>query len=232
MLARLAPSDQSGSSAEPKCVLCDDTGLVVMADKAARRCDCYLARVRTARLARIPARYASAILGQLEARPELHKGQLETIQEIQSAPFESYLLVGKPDCGKTHLMWALFRNAIDSGRHAVACTAIQLLEEYRRCFESKDFEAEVTIRGSHLRNATAPISVFIDDIDKARPSEYAAEQLFDVIDAAYSHGHQLVVVSNLDTGTMEKHFNREDERYGAAIVRRLASEDTNLVEMF
>ena len=50
-----------------------------------------------------------------------------------------------------------------------------------------------------------------------------AEQLFELLDAAHSNGHQIVVTSNLYGDDLVKHFERADEsgRYGAAIVRRI-----------
>ena len=71
----------------------------------------------------------------------------------------------------------------------------------------------------------------IDDIDKARPTEYAAEQFFEILNAIYEYQHQLVVTTNLRVKELADHFDRADERFGGAIVRRL-TENAKIYEMF
>jgi DNA replication protein DnaC len=58
-------------------------------------------------------------------------------------------------------------------------------------------------------------ALVLDDIDKARPSQYAAEQLFCAIDTRVTHGAQLLVTTNLELDELA-------DRYGPAIVSRLA----------
>lgn len=60
----------------------------------------------------------------------------------------------------------------------------------------------------------------LDDLDKARPTEYVAERLFAAIDGCYANGTGLVVTSNL---TLSELGDRWPDPYGAAITSRLSS---------
>jgi DNA replication protein DnaC len=59
----------------------------------------------------------------------------------------------------------------------------------------------------------------LDDIDKARPKEYAAEQLFLAIDTRMTAGRSLLVTTNLDLSALAARFPAP---FGEAIVSRLA----------
>ena len=62
-------------------------------------------------------------------------------------------------------------------------------------------------------------ALVLDDIDKVRASEYAAEQLFCAIDNRVTAGAQLLITTNLALSTLAGRF---PEPYGEAIVSRLA----------
>jgi chromosomal replication initiation ATPase DnaA len=90
---------------------------------------------------------------------------------------------------------------------------------------------KVSVLPDDLRQNKTRIGLFLDDIDKAKPSEYAMEQLFELLDARLNHNHQLVWTSNLTLPKLEQHFERFDDRFGGAILRRLL-DGVQLVEMF
>jgi DNA replication protein DnaC len=58
----------------------------------------------------------------------------------------------------------------------------------------------------------------LDDLDKARPTEYAAEALFTAIDARVDGGGQLLVTTNLNGAELAQ---RWAQPYGAALADRL-----------
>lgn len=156
---------------------------------------------------------------------------------IQANPEGSYVLAGKPGSGKSLLMWLLYRHAIkQTDRKVVVCTLAELLEEYRAFIQSsmnRETPKLPSLNAAELRQTERPYSIFIDDLDKARPTEYAAEQLFEILNAIYEFQHQLVVTTNLGIGNraLQYHFERADERFGAALVRRL-TDGRKVIEMF
>jgi IstB-like ATP binding protein len=62
-------------------------------------------------------------------------------------------------------------------------------------------------------------ALVLDDLDKTRPSEYAAEQLFCAIDSRVTAGAALLCTTNLALSELAERF---PEPYGEALVSRLA----------
>jgi DNA replication protein DnaC len=73
-------------------------------------------------------------------------------------------------------------------------------------------------RAEALEVLTGSRMIGLDDLDKARPSEYAAEQLFAAVDNAYSRRTPLVVTANLSPREIAGRF---DGPLGESIADRL-----------
>jgi DNA replication protein DnaC len=217
------------------CPNCYGTGFEV-GERGARRCRCRRAAILSQRLAQIPPRYEGVTLNALAARTDLHPKQKISVELMRHNPTDSYAFCGKPDTGKTHLMWALYERASrDLDRRIVACSMLQLINEYREAFKPRADDApppEVRIRPNDLMQSHTPYSLFFDDIDKPKLTEYVAEQIHALFDAAYINKHQIVVTTNLSPDRLVEHFERADDRYGAAIVRRIVHGGNNLIEFF
>jgi DNA replication protein DnaC len=172
----------------------------------------------------------------LAARTDLHPGQAATVEYVKANPDASYVFCGRPGTGKTHLFWALYERAAQNlDRPLVACSMLQLINQYREAFRPRtdpnEPAPEVMVRPNDLMSSLR-YSVFFDDIDKPKISEYVAEQVHALFDAAYNNNHQIVVTTNLDPDSLETHFSRADERYGAAIVRRIVHDGNNGFQFF
>lgn len=236
MANRQANSSQaSGLGPSFECSLCDDTGMETVPGHGARFCECRLALIRAKRLARIPPKFAGFHLAALAPNVEAHPLQAEIVPFIRANPESSYVLAGRFGSGKSLMMWLLYRNAIkQTPRKVVVCTLSELLEEFRGFIQSSvrnETPKLPSLCAAELRQTETPYSIFLDDIDKARPTEYAAEQFFEIVNAIYEYQHQLVVTTNLRVRDLSSHFDRADERFGGAIVRRLV-DNAKVVEMF
>lgn len=184
----------------------------------------------------MPEEYRSVCIADLEPRTDFHPKQAEYVTLIKSKPLNKFVICGNFGTGKTHFFWALYRAAIDANRKCYAGTLRSLITEYQTAIEkSQNQEAYILpVTADDFRQNHTPMSLFLDDIDKARPTEYVAEQLFDIVDAAYSFGHQTVVTTNLSIDGLVTHFGRADKdfgRFGGAIVRRLL-DGAEEIEMF
>lgn len=73
-------------------------------------------------------------------------------------------------------------------------------------------------RQEALNALAATDALVLDDIDKTRPTEYAAEQLFCAIDTRVTAGAGLLVTTNLAPSALAERF---PDPYGEAIVSRL-----------
>ena len=63
--------------------------------------------------------------------------------------------------------------------------------------------------------------VGIDDFHIGRPTRFAGEMIYRLLDAAYSYRHQLVVTAQLDRRKLEQHWAEAGVGYGQAIMRRV-----------
>lgn len=227
------------------CATCEDVGMQrvdvvdVKTDKKWRAttiCVCRQSKKKETMLSKIPPRYRDAELMTLTPYNDRHTKQGVVINELKENPFNSYLITGKNNAGKTHFGWALWRHASESGRRAIAITLAELLAEYRR-MESSVGEGEFradwkpSVVPEDLKQTHTPYTIFIDEVEKVRVTPFTVEKLFELIKAAHEYGHQLIVVSNMDYISLEGHFSKQDEVWGASIIRRL-KEGTTGIEMF
>lgn len=152
-----------------------------------------------------------------------HPKQADLLAALRDDPHVSLFLYGPQGCGKTHMGWLAYRQAIDEGRRAIGMTLAELLAQYR-VWEKQPDVLPTIIPGelSAPRIAGAPgVLLFLDDVDKARPSAFTAEMLFRLVDAAYSNAHQVIVTSNFHPQRLAAHWSDGGEAYGPAIIRRL-----------
>lgn len=193
-------------------------------------------------LAQIDARYRGFTLKLLQPLPDLNTApdnQERVISVMKLRPFDSFYFCGRNDVGKTLFLSVLCENAIRAGRFVFIST---LTDWVKTCQDAIKTGANISI--AEFQQSDRPYSIFIDDLDKARPTEYVAELLFHLIDAVYRHKHQLVVTTQLDpeertvtsTGaerlSLLEHFERADPRYGEAIVRRMVHDETSVWRLY
>lgn len=182
----------------------------------------------------MPLIYQGESVETLTAQPQIHPNQTKAVRLIKENPDQSFAFIGDFGKGKTHFFYTLFDHAARSGRRVFADTLMSLVAHYQSIIQrSMNGEQGIKpwITGAELRQAQLPVSLFLDDIDKAKPSEYVAQQLFDLVDSAINFRHQLVWTSNLTPDQLAEHFKRADPRYGGAIVRRLLT-STQVVELW
>lgn len=220
-----------------KCALCRDTGFCYMAEqRASRRCDCVNKRLRKARLAAIPSEYRGKTIETLLPDPKRHPKQTAMVNRIRNRPEDSYFLAGKNRVGKTCFGWALYAWAVEQGRKAVAVTMQDLLTQYR----AWEFRTETTRRPVLLPEdvTNTPLTLFIDEVEKSRPTEFGAEVVFALLNKMLACQHQLIITSNLPvdqfdgyTGlTLREHWSRVDPVWGSSICSRF--EECVLITLF
>jgi DNA replication protein DnaC len=70
-----------------------------------------------------------------------------------------------------------------------------------------------------LATLTGTSALVLDDLDKTRPTEYGAEQIFLAVDGAVTSGRALLVTTNLGLGQLA---GKWPQPFGEAIASRLA----------
>ena len=194
------------------------------------RCDCLRRSIRQIKLATIPPLYRMASIATAVADPNRHKVQPTLFEMLRGRPDASYVLCGSNGSGKTMAGWMLYRWAVEHDKPAVGLTCAELVAQYR----AWQFDAEKVpvIEPGDLKTGEKRL-LFLDELDKARPTEFAAETLFHLFDAAYSYQHQIVVTSNTPLEGLAEHWSRNAITIGPSIVRRLMEIHNGiLVDMF
>lgn len=203
--------------------------------KGAQVCECRLKEIRARQLSAIPEEFADIELSRLTADPSRHPKQAAILDALRKDPNGNFVFSGRFGSGKSMFMWALYRHALENTRNRViVCTLAELLTEYRNFIQASkagDDPVWPRLQAADLRQKGIKYTVFLDDIDKARPTEYLAEITFEICDAINTYRHQIVATTNLSISKLRDHFNRADERFGGAIVRRLV-DNSQIVEMF
>lgn len=249
-LARLEEKIANGLGADvpPSCPFCFGTGMELVPDTdiapatskatwrptdlkgdGARRCRCQADPRIVRSLGIIPVRYKSAVLADLQPRVDRHPKQPEVVAYMKAHPEANYFICGKPNSGKTHLYWSLYQAAAVAGRLVFASKLFDLIEAIKaQIFDSKLPSPLPSMGGSER------MGIFLEDVNKARPTEFVGERLFNFLDDVYNNKHQLVVTSQLAPADLVKYFDRGEEIKtvdGAALVRRMANEETTIWRM-
>lgn len=197
----------------------------IVPGKGARACECALTKQRNRLIAGIPGKFANVRLQNIKPDLAIHPKQAHVLNTLIQNPEGSYFFSGRPGKGKSMFMWALYRYAVERGtRTVVVCTLSDLLEEYRQVFrslEAKEMPHIPRLLPENLQTNGRKYAVFLDDIDKANVTDYAAEQVYRLVNAIYEYGHQLVVTTNKSQRELIDQYNRRDESRGEPIVRRM-----------
>lgn len=183
------------------------------------QCECLKQKILRRGLDRIPGMYARLTLETITPNAAKHPLQADVIATMREHSESSFAFFGRNGCGKSLFGWLLYRKAIEAGRSAFGMPLSELLAQYR-AFE-KDNDKLADVMPADLRQNKRRYLIFLDEIEKARPSEFAGEMLFRLIDAAYSFSHQLIVTTNTTAERLSAHWSENGDTYGSSIVRRI-----------
>jgi DNA replication protein DnaC len=154
----------------------------------------------------LPVKHQSRLLSDLEKSDEVLDSARHWVQHGGG-----FLLTGMVGRGKTMVAGAAALQHLQRRRPLRWCSAPILMARLSTGFGAPmhDWALEV-LEGRH--------ALVLDDIDKTRPSEYAAEQIFAAIDTRVENRVPLIVTSNLSLGQMAE---RWPENWADPIVSRL-----------
>lgn len=185
------------------------------------RCECMRIEALAGLLRKVPLPYRDVRLEELRPSPNSFAPigrQAKIIGGIQSQPRGSYFLLGPTGVGKTHLLWALYRWAIEHGANRVYPAHMPTLAlEWHDWVMGNNDRRPVVMREDILRDVDmgrVP-HVFLDEVDKAKASDFVRGRVHGLIDAlTLCPRAQLVLASNM---------TREEfgEAWGGDVLRRI-----------
>ena len=140
-----------------------------------------------------------------------------------AAPRRSLFIVGDIGCGKTFLASCMARDKHRRGRRVRWARVGDILADIRRSFNSRE-------DSDPLARYKQTACLVLDDLGKERPTEWAVEQLFSLIDSRYNAGLPLIVTSNYGGADLVRRLTpatawgeKGDPTTGRAIVDRLCA---------
>lgn len=128
---------------------------------------------------------------------------------VRGSQEESLLLVGNVGLGKTYLASAVGNAVLEAGKTVVYLTFSEFLDLIRL---HKFDDQEAYMAG--LQRLYDADLIILDDLGAEKVTEFAAQELFSLINARMNRRRPMVVSSNLEPESFE-------ETYGARIASRL-----------
>lgn len=131
----------------------------------------------------------------------------------------SLFIAGDIGTGKTFLASCLSADLIRRKVQVCWCNVGDVLRTIRSSFDRKDVTEEETIR-----QFTEPRVLVLDDLGKERPTEWALEQLFSIINTRYDAAKPIIVTTNYGGADLVRRLTPKgetDDTTARAIVDRL-----------
>ena len=132
------------------------------------------------------------------------RNYVEHWREIKQQPAPGLLLTGGVGGGKTFWAACIANAMIDRGYSALITNIPTLIQQMAEDFERNKRRILDNIAGVDL--------LVLDDVGFERQTEYAAEKMFEIIDARYLSKRPLIVTTNLSFTEMENPSRMEYKR--------------------
>jgi DNA replication protein DnaC len=104
------------------------------------------------------------------------------------------VLAGSTGCGKTHLAYAVANEMATKGWKVKFWVIADLLDAMRATFQKRD--AEITPQQAISEMAYEPEILILDDLGAEKATDWATEELFQIIDRRYRDWQPLMVTTN------------------------------------
>lgn len=141
-------------------------------------------------------------LEKYRAEDQTHQKALAMLKDFTPGQ-RGYCICGHQGRGKTHLAVGTARKAKAMGYTVLAAKSIDILNRLRRCYASKDDNAEVAI----MRILRDVELLVIDDIGVEKPSGWVLEKFYEIIDYRFNR-RSTIFTTNLDGENMEKKIGK------------------------
>lgn len=136
---------------------------------------------------------------------------------IQRNQRNGLFIVGNCGVGKSHLAYAVANALIEKNTSVICMTMIDLLLKIKSSFQSKEQTEEQILKIYEDCSL-----LVIDDLGKEKPTEWALQMIYTIVDRRYNALKPIIVTTNYGASDLIKRFTlNDDSSTGAAIVDRL-----------
>ncbi len=206
------------------CSRCFGTGMEVIRDRGARRCECRKQddRAKLLEVAHIPCRYHGCLLSNY--RPAQGNGsQLQAFNyafklvDEYPAVDRGLLLMGTVGVGKTHLSAAILRGLVEKGVSCLLYELGTLLKEIQNSFNPVSQTLELKVLSPVYETEV----LVLDELGASKPTDWVRDMMMQIIGTRYNERRLTIFTTNyLDVRRAQTEETLED-RIGVRLRSRL-----------
>lgn len=141
------------------------------------------------------------------------KEYIKDFDLISRSSRNGLFICGECGVGKSHLAFATANELIKKGNSVIAMTMIDLLLKVKSSFSFSGEEERI------LKVYEDCSLLIIDDLGKEKPTEWALQMIYSIVDRRYNALKPIIVTTNFTAGELIKRFG--DSSLGISIVDRL-----------
>lgn len=172
----------------------------------------------------IPTRFTDCTIWNYQHGMEKQRAVWNTIRDaatniatvIQQG--RSFVMLGEPGTGKTHLSCGLVRHVVEKGGTAIYTTAAGMMQRIKATFG--EHATETTEQA--IAAFTSCDMLAIDEIGRQVSTEYSMTTFFEILNARYNNRRPVVLASNMDRVQFS-------EFVGPSILDRLREDGTMMI---
>lgn len=128
------------------------------------------------------------------------------------------IIIGKNGVGKTHIACSIANELIQCQIPVIYGTLINLLSEIKHSYDEESQFSEM----QYIKMYSTVNMLIIDDLGKEKPSAWAIEKLFTIINNRYENGLPVIITTNYDQETLLERLSESGEIETAeSIISRL-----------
>lgn len=213
------PAQQS-----PTCSRCFGTGMEVVADRGARRCQCRVRENRAKLLAtaNIPRRYEGCSLANYNVtlgNPTQHCALHYSHKLVSEYPMvdRGLLMMGTVGVGKTHLSVAILRKLIEQGINCLFYEFGMLLKEIQDSYNPMSQTSELKV----LAPVYEAEVLVLDELGASKPTDWMRDTMMQIIGRRYNNRKLTIFTTNYTDEQRTTNEETLEDRIGVRLRSRL-----------
>jgi DNA replication protein DnaC len=165
----------------------------------------------------------SVMLAQSGIPSRFHDAAIHSVSDLGSHGSRidpNILITGPRGCGKTHMACGILGNSMRMGTRCMFAVSADVFGNLR---DSKD-------DGTIGKMRRVPL-LCIDDLGQERPTPWALEALYSVVNARYNAELPTIVTSQYDMGGLGRRLASEGDKEKALAIASRLSEGVNVIRL-